>query len=173
MSAEERALIVFDHIYYAMRGEHVLREAGLKIKTVAPPPEFRTGCDLAIEISARDVDRAERILDEKGVLILDVLFIPRDARLRPLFLTKLIKTTDFGKWMMVRCGNMKITYEKDTGRIVNISGGGCPDIPYLGIKIVGTVLGEGPRPRAVGSTICAYTLEQAYKKALELFKKKR
>jgi hypothetical protein len=121
---EEKALIVFDYIYHALRGKHVLEEAGLKIKEVAPPPEYRTGCDLAIELGATEVDTAERILDEKNVLILDILFMPKDTKLVPVYLTKLIKTTDFPDYTMVRCGNMKITYQKGTGIIVNISGGG-------------------------------------------------
>jgi len=121
---EEKALIVFDYIYHAMRGKHVLEQAGFKIREVAPPVEYRTGCDLALELSATDVDAAERVLDEKDVLVLDILFMPKDTKLVPVYLAKLIKTTDFGDYTMVRCGNMKITYRKGAGTIVNISGGG-------------------------------------------------
>ncbi|MFC1865336.1 DUF3343 domain-containing protein [Chloroflexota bacterium] len=122
--AEEKALVVFDYIYHALRAKHVLSEAGLKLREVAPPPEYRTGCDLAIEISATEVDKAERILDEKDVLVLDILFMPKDTTLVPVYLTTLIKTVDFPDYTMVRCGNMKITYQKGTGKIVNVSGGG-------------------------------------------------
>lgn len=121
---EEKALIVFDYIYYAMRGKHVLDEAGFKMREVAPPVEYRTGCDLALEISATDVDATEAVLDEKEVIILDILFMPKDTKLVPVYLAKLIKTTDYGDYTMVRCGNMKITYRKGEGTIVNISGGG-------------------------------------------------
>ena len=121
---EEKALIVFDYIYHAMRGKHVLDQAGFKMSEVAPPVEYRTGCDLALELSATDVDAAERVLDEKDVLVLDILFMPKDTKLVPVYLAKLIKTTDFGDYTMVRCGNMKITYRKGAGTIVNISGGG-------------------------------------------------
>ena len=124
MPEEEKALIVFDYIFHALRGKHVLEEAGLKIREVAPPPEYRTGCDLALELSATEVDKAERILDEKNVLILDILFMPKDTKLVPVYLGTLIKTKDFPDYTMVRCGNMKITYQKGTGTIVNISGGG-------------------------------------------------
>ena len=121
---QEKALVVFDYIYHALRAKHVLSEAGFSLREVAPPPEYRTGCDLAIEINATDVDEAERILDEKKVLILDILFMPKDTKLVPVYLTTLIKTVDFGDYMMVRCGNMKVTYRKGEGTIVNISGGG-------------------------------------------------
>jgi hypothetical protein len=165
---KDKALVVFDYIYHAMRAKHVLEEAGFKLREVAPPVEYRTGCDLAIEVDATDVDAAENLLIEKDVLILDILFMPKGTQLTPVYLTKLIKTVDYGDYVMVRCGNMKITYKKGAGTIVNISGGGCPDIPFLGI-----VIGQGPRPREIGKTICAYTLEHAYNKALEIFEKSK
>ncbi|MEE9583295.1 MAG: DUF3343 domain-containing protein [Dehalococcoidales bacterium] len=168
---EEKALIVFDYIYHAMRAKHVLDKAEFKIREVAPPSDYRTGCDLAIELNSTDVDAAERVLNEKNVLILDILFLPKGEKLVPIFLTKLTKTVDYGDYTMVRVGNMKITYEKGAGTIVNISGGGCPDIPFLVLHLYGTVIGEGPRPRELGKTICAYTLEHAYEKALELHRK--
>jgi hypothetical protein len=170
---KDKALIVFDYIYHAMRAKHVLEEAGFKLREVAPPVNYRTGCDLAIEVDATDVDAAENLLIEKDVLILDILFMPKGTQLTPVYLTKLIKVVDYGNYVMVRCGNMKITYEKGKGTIVNISGGGCPDIPFLGMKLIGTVIGNGPRPREIGKTICAYTLEHAYNKALEIFEKER
>jgi hypothetical protein len=107
-----------------MRAKHVLEEGGFNIREVAPPVEYRTGCDLAIEVDATDVDAAENLLIEKDVLILDILFMPKGAKLTPVYLTKLIKTVDYGTHVMVRVGNMKITYRKGTGIISNISGGG-------------------------------------------------
>jgi hypothetical protein len=121
---KDKALIVFDYIYHAMRAKHVLEEGGFNIREVAPPVEYRTGCDLAIEVDATDVDAAENLLIEKDVLILDILFMPKGAKLTPVYLTKLIKTVDYGTHVMVRVGNMKITYRKGTGIISNISGGG-------------------------------------------------
>ncbi len=41
------------------------------------------------------------------------------------------------------------------------------------MKLYGTVIGQGPRPREIGKTICAYTLEHAYNKALEVFDKEQ
>ena len=122
--AGEKALIVFDYIGHAMRGKHVLEQAGLKMREVAPPPEYRTGCDLALEIDAEEVDRAEDLLDKNDILFMDILFMPKEAKLTPVYLSKLIKTTDYGGYTMVRCGNLKITYRKGLGTIVNVSGGG-------------------------------------------------
>ncbi len=169
MEEKDKALIVFDYIYHAMRAKHVLEEAGFNIREVAPPVDYRTGCDLSIQVGTDGVEASDDLLIEKDVLILDILFMPSSTSLTPIYLTKLIKVVDYGDYIMVRCGNMKITFVKETGKIVNISGGGCPDIPYLGMKLYGTVLGEGPRPREIGKTICAYTCEHAYEKALEIF----
>jgi len=38
---------------------------------------------------------------------------------------------------MVRAANMKLTIDKKTRMIVNISGGGCPDVPYLASQMIG------------------------------------
>jgi hypothetical protein len=35
------------------------------------------------------------------------------------------------------------------------------------------VIGEGPKPREIGKTICAYTLEHAYINAEKLYKKQQ
>ncbi len=120
---EEKALICFDYIYHAMRGKHVLEQAGFDMREVSPPVEYRTGCDLALELSSKDVEAAERALAENKVLVMDTLFLPKDTRLAPAYLSRLIKVTDFSDYTMVRCGNAKITYRKGVGTIVNISGG--------------------------------------------------
>ena len=79
-----------------------------------------------------------------------------------------VKVTDFGQWTMVKAGNMKITYEKASGLIVNISGGGCPDIPYLNLEMVDKTLGEAPLPKDLGYTLCATMLQRAYDEAVTL-----
>ena len=61
-----------------------------------------------------------------------------------------------------RAANMKITIAKEGLKIVNISGGGCPDVPFLARQMVGKTLAEAPRPRELGHTLCGYALELAY-----------
>jgi hypothetical protein len=70
---------------------------------------------------------------------------------------------------MVKAGNMKITYRKDSGEIVNVSGGGCPDIPYLHAELIGKCLDEAPRPKDLGFTLCALNLERAFEECLVLY----
>ena len=74
----------------------------------------------------------------------------------------LYQVKDFGDWLMVRAANMKITVDKATRTVVNVSGGGCPDVPYLAARLIGLTLDEAPRPRDLGHTLCAYALELAH-----------
>lgn len=63
---------------------------------------------------------------------------------------------------MVRAANMKLTVDTESGLIVNISGGGCPDVPFLAREMVGVHLHEAPSPRNIGHTLCGYALQLAY-----------
>ena len=74
---------------------------------------------------------------------------------------KLYKTKDFGQYLMVRAANMKITIDKTNHEIVNISGGGCPDVPYLAWEMVGKPFSEAPEPAVIGFSLCAYSLGMA------------
>ena len=75
---------------------------------------------------------------------------------------ELFQTKDFGRYLMVRAANMKLTVDKETQTIVNVSGGGCPDVPYLAKEMVGKPLNEAPAPRRIGHTLCGYALQLAY-----------
>jgi len=85
-------------------------------------------------------------------------------------LLDVVKITDYGEWMMVKAGNMKLAFDKRTGTIVNTSGGGCPDIPYLHAEMVGRQLAEAPRPRELGFTLCALMLDRALEESLSLWR---
>jgi len=74
----------------------------------------------------------------------------------------IFQTKDFGEYLMVRAANMKLTIDKKTRMIVNISGGGCPDVPYLACQMIGKSLSESPEPRNIGHTLCGYALQLAY-----------
>jgi hypothetical protein len=62
----------------------------------------------------------------------------------------------------VRAANMKVTVHRSSGRIVNVSGGGCPDVPYLAEVLVGRSIDEAPEPRSLGRTLCGYALQLAF-----------
>ena len=125
---------------------------------MGPPPEIRTGCDLVIDFPLIEELNILRELGRAEIPPLQV--VPVTAPL--LEPVDLFQTTDYGDYLMVRAANMKITIAKADLKIVNISGGGCPDVPYLAREMVGKSLHESPRPRDLGHTLCGYALDLAY-----------
>ena len=162
---EGGGLVLFLEVPEAMKAEKVLKAAGYAVRLVAPPPQLRMGCDLAIEINLVLQPRIERLLQKK-----DVAYVSIDPlKVGTSQLLEIVKVTDFGNWIMVRAGNMKLTFNKENGVIVNTSGGGCPDIPHLHAELIDKPLAEAPRPRDIGYTLCALMLDRALQESLALW----
>jgi len=162
---EGGGIVLFSAVRQALDAHQVLRDAGYEARMVAPPPQLHKGCDLAVEIKLVEKPAIERLLGQKGV---DYLSLgPLKAGTSQLL--EIVTVTDFGRWLMVKAGNMKLTFAKDSGENMNTSGGGCPDIPYLHAEMVGRSLTEAPRPRQIGFTLCALMLEQALLEGLRLY----
>jgi len=157
-----RGILVFHHTSDVIRAESLLRDAGMEIAVKGPPPELRTGCDLVIEFPLISQLEAAGILEEAKIRPLQVLPL-QDILLEPV---DLFHSRDFGDYLMVRAANMKITVDKRDLRIVNVSGGGCPDVPYLAEYLVGKRIGEAAPPRTLGHTLCGYALQLAYEELL-------
>jgi len=158
-------IIIFHDVAGAMKGDRTVREAGYDTKLVAPPPELRMGCELALEVNLVEQAGIERLFKEKDVSY--VRFLPLTGSTSQM--CDIVKIPDFGKWIMVKAGNMKLSFEKGSGLIVNISGGGCPDIPYLNAEMVDKTLASSPHPSELGYTLCATMLQRAYEEALNIF----
>ncbi len=154
----DRGILVFDSTSEVIRAENLLKSNGWKIRVMGPPPEIRTGCDLVIEFPLIEGLHILRMLQEADVSPLQV--VPVDSPL--LQPVDLFHFKDFGRHIMVRAANMKLTVDKETRIIVNVSGGGCPDVPYLAKEMVGKTLDEAPDPRRIGHTLCGYALQMAY-----------
>ena len=154
----DRGIMVFENTSEVIRAENVIRENGWCVRVMGPPPEIRTGCDLVIEFPLIENLNICRLLEEAGVPPLKTVPVAGPL-LEPvdIFFTK-----DFGDFLMVRAANMKITIHKESMIIVNISGGGCPDVPYLAREMVGKKLDNAPSPRSIGHTLCGYALCLAY-----------
>ena len=155
----DRGILVFENTSEVIRAESILKVNGWKIKIMGPPPEIRTGCDLVIEFPLIEELNIIRNLHEVGLEPLHVVPVSSPL-LKPV---DLFHIKDFGQYLMVRAANMKLTIDKKTMVIVNISGGGCPDVPYLANQMVGKPLSEAPSPREIGHTLCGYALQLAYK----------
>ena len=162
--SQDRGILVFEHTSEVIRAESVLKTAASKIngwtiRVMGPPPELRTGCDLVIEFPIIEKLNILRTLHETGIEPLETVPVT-DPLLKPV---DLFQTRDFGQYLMVRAANMKLTIEKQTMTVVNISGGGCPDVPYLAQEMVGRhLIDESPLPRDIGHTLCGYALQLAY-----------
>ncbi|MFO7965550.1 MAG: DUF3343 domain-containing protein [Desulfobacterales bacterium] len=154
----DRGIIVFESTSHVIRGEQVLKQGGWHIRVMGPPPEIQTGCDLVIEIPLIEELKILRHLEEVNISPLKVVPVSGPL-LEPV---NIFNIRDFGDFLMVRAANMKITIEKKSMVIVNISGGGCPDVPYLAREMVGQTLDAAPAPRSIGHTLCGYALQLAY-----------
>ncbi len=158
----DRGILVFHHTSEVIRSELLLKEARMDISVKGPPPDLRTGCDLVIEFPLVLQLKVLAILD--GARIAPTRVLPvQDLLLEPV---NLFQVKDFGDHLMVRAANMKMTVDKRDHCIVNISGGGCPDVPYLAERLVGKKLHEAPEPRQLGHTLCGYALQLAYEELL-------
>jgi hypothetical protein len=60
-------LITFPDVPSAIRGEKILKRAGHPTRLVAPPPKFRLGCDLGLEILASQQQEIMRLFREHAV----------------------------------------------------------------------------------------------------------
>ncbi len=150
----KRGLLVFAHPTTVISVEELLRDEGYEIRVVSPPPAYRTGCDLSVEFPLSEEATITELLNTCGMSPLDV--VPITSRgTEPL---RFVRTTMYGKYIMVRAANMKMTVDQETKIIVNISGGGCPDVPYLATEMLGKRLRDAPDPGEVGFSLCAYSL---------------
>lgn len=156
--AADRAILVFENTSEVIRAENVLKAGGWPVKVMGPPPEIRTGCDLVIEIPLIERLNILRALEESGAPPLEAVPVTGPL-LKPV---DIFQVKNIGRFIMVRAANMKLTVDRDNGVIVNVSGGGCPDVPYLAAQMVGKPLQDAPAPDKIGHTLCGYALQLAY-----------
>ena len=157
-STWDRGIMIFDHTSEVIRAEKTLKDAGWSIKVMGPPAEIQKGCDLVIEFPLMEQMNILRTLEKEDTTPLSVVPVTSPL-LSPV---ELFHTKDFGDFLMVRAANMKMTIRKQDLTIVNISGGGCPDVPYLAARLTGETLGDTVAPHEIGHTLCGYALQLAY-----------
>lgn len=154
------AFLAFANTGEVIRAESLLGKAGLPVRVMGPPPAFRTGCDMVVVCPLIHTYTAVQILEKDGIAPLAA--VPAgEGMLEPV---SLYAVKDYGSWLMARAANMKVTVRKEDGMIVNVSGGGCPDVPYLAALLVGKTLDAATADRLVkeqGRTLCGYALDLA------------
>jgi len=164
-SFDGEGLLLFAQVPDAMKSEKILKNSGYIIKLVAPPPALRKGCDLALQINLVEQPGIERTLKEKDAEYIEITPLKNENQ----EILGIVKITDFDNAAMIKAGNMKLTFDRKSGVILNISGGGCPDIPYLYIELIDKKITEAPRPKDIGFTLCALMLERALDESLEIW----
>lgn len=158
-SSAERGILVFENTSEVIQAQKVLLAKDLEIRVMGPPPEIQSGCDLVIEFPLILELNIRQMLESVGIPPIETVPVTNPL-LRPV---DLFHIKDFGAFLMIRAANMKITVEKSTLLIVNISGGGCPDVPYLASRLVGKTMEQAPNPLDIGHTLCGYALGLAFK----------
>lgn len=134
---------------------------------MGPPPAMRTGCDMVLVCAAVLEPKIIRLLAQANIHPEEVRPVSSEL-LEPV---SLFQVKDLGQWFMVRAANMKITVAKEQGIIVNVSGGGCPDVPYLADLLLGQSIATSAEPRLSGQTLCSYALQKAFVEARRLWLK--
>lgn len=165
-ASQGQGLLVFEHTGEVIQAERVLQDSGLAATVMGPPPGLRTGCDMVVVFDLVAEPRVRAALEKTGLHPTQVAPVS-DPLLEPV---SLFQIRDYGEWYMVRAANMKITVARADGRIVNVSGGGCPDVPWLASLLVGQRIDEALEPRVNGRTLCSYALQRAFEEARRLWR---
>jgi hypothetical protein len=79
--------------------------------------------------------------------------------------------TEIGDFVMCTTGNMKITIDKKEHRIVNVSGGGCPDIPHVAHQLQDVRIEEAANPIDIGNSLCTFMLLMSFDALKEAVKR--
>jgi cysteine desulfurase len=61
------AIVIFPDVAESIKGANTLKAAGIENKLVAPPPQMRMGCDLALEIYLSRQAEVEKLFAKKNV----------------------------------------------------------------------------------------------------------
>ncbi len=165
-ATEEQGLLVFHNTAEVIRAERILTRAGFAVRVMGPPPDLQSGCDMVLEFPLLFALPVRAALEADGLEPLQIVPL-RDLLLEPVSLFQAVR---YGDYLMVRAANVKMTVDAASPerRIVNVSGGGCPDVPYLASLLVGRGLDEADEPRVHGRTLCSYALQKAFEETRRL-----
>jgi len=115
-----KGILLFGTVQEVILVNKMLASQGFRVRLVAPPPEVRVGCDLAIEFDLIEQEAIETVLNREGST-------PQKVVSTKEMLPDILKRSsiiEIDGYLMCKAGNMKVTIDKREHRIVNISGGG-------------------------------------------------
>ncbi len=119
-----KGLILVENVANAMAIERLLKEHGFQVRGVAPPLHLRKGCDLAVEFELVEQMAIERVLN-KTKIPYEIAALTTEEKPQ-----ELTKVKQLGEYILIRAVNMKLAFDPKTGKIVNVSEGGCPDVLF-------------------------------------------
>lgn len=153
-----KGILLYGSVQEVIRAQKALESHDFQARLVAPPPEVRVGCDLAVEFDPLEQEAIESVLQKEEIPPERIVSVKE-------MLPDILKETAFVEmdgYLMAKAGNMKITIEKRENRIVNISGGGCPDVPYVAHELHNARIDEAKNPIDIGNSLCTYLLQIAF-----------
>jgi hypothetical protein len=151
-------VLLYRSVQEVIQTHKMLEKEGFKVRLIAPPPEFRVGCDLAIEFDILEQEAIEALIKKEGRIPSKIV---STKEMLPDILRRSV-IIEIEGYIMCKAGNMKITIDKKEHKVVNISGGGCPDIPYVAERLYSLNIKEAPNPIEIGSSLCVYMLQIAF-----------
>jgi hypothetical protein len=69
---EERCAAILEAIHYVIKGEKILKKAGLRIDVIPVPREISLDCGMALEFSCYDRERVEQLLTDEAVTVVGI-----------------------------------------------------------------------------------------------------
>jgi len=87
-------IIIFQEVSHAIQAEKIIQGAGYDVKLIAPPPELRMGCDLALEINIVESAGIERLLNDHKATFVSINPLMKGTA----GLCEIVKITDYGQW---------------------------------------------------------------------------
>jgi hypothetical protein len=153
-----KGILLYGSVQEVIQTNKMLESEGFQVRLVAPPPEVRVGCDLAIEFNLIEQEAIETTIKKEGC---DPYKIVSTKEMLPDILKRSL-IAEIDGYLMCKAGNMKITIDKHEHRIVNISGGGCPDIPYVAEQLYKVRIEEARNPIEIGNSLCSYMLQISF-----------
>ncbi len=153
-----RGLLLFNSVQEAVLVNSALAKQAFQVRLVAPPPEYRIGCDLAVEFDLLEQEGIQASLKQTDVLPQRIV----SSRDMLLNVSSVCSFVEIGDYLMCRASNMKLTIDLKNHRIVNVSGGGCPDIPFVAGRLHGMQIEQAEDPINLGSSLCTYLLQISF-----------
>lgn len=115
-----KGILLYGTVQEVILVNKMLAGQGFQVRLVAPPPEVRVGCDLAVEFELMEQEAIETVLKKVGTT-------PQRIVSTKEMLPDILKRSsiiEIDGYLMCKAGNMKVTIDKREHKIVNISGGG-------------------------------------------------